>query len=166
MADENDDAPEADSGIEQLEQAMEQLQELLAAAQDSLDELESAAQEQPDDEWLDEAEAGIEEIEGGLEQLAQARDAWGEKLTQVAESIGTEIGELQGAVAECAEHANTASSAAATSLEDLRELRGNRFEALKGDRTGQFSIRINDQFRICFRWDGNNAYEVEIADYH
>ncbi len=55
---------------------------------------------------------------------------------------------------------------AATSLEDLRELRGNRFEALKGDRKGQFSIRINDQFRVCFEWRNNNAYNVEIVDYH
>ena len=55
---------------------------------------------------------------------------------------------------------------AATSLNDLLELRGNRFEALKGDRSGQFSIRINDQYRICFEWHSNNAYEVEITDYH
>lgn len=53
---------------------------------------------------------------------------------------------------------------AATSLNDLQELRGNRFEALKGDRKGQFSIRINDQYRICFEWRGNNAYNVEIVD--
>lgn len=55
---------------------------------------------------------------------------------------------------------------AATSLNDLQELRGNRFEALKGNRKGQFSIRINDQNRICFEWRGNNAYNVEIVDYH
>ncbi|HEX8564146.1 MAG TPA: type II toxin-antitoxin system RelE/ParE family toxin [Pyrinomonadaceae bacterium] len=55
---------------------------------------------------------------------------------------------------------------AATSLEDLRALRGNRFEALKGDRAGQFSIRINDQYRICFEWQDGNAYNVEIIDYH
>ncbi len=55
---------------------------------------------------------------------------------------------------------------AATSLNDLQELRGNRFEALKGNRKGQFSIRINDQYRICFEWRGNNAYNVEIVDYH
>lgn len=55
---------------------------------------------------------------------------------------------------------------AATSLNDLLELRGNRFEALKGDRAGQFSIRINDQYRICFEWKNNNAYNVEIVDYH
>lgn len=55
---------------------------------------------------------------------------------------------------------------AATSLQDLQELRGNRLEALKGDRAGQYSIRINDQYRICFRWDSQNAYDVEIIDYH
>ena len=54
---------------------------------------------------------------------------------------------------------------AATNLQDFQELRGNHFEALRGDRRGQFSIRINDQFRICFRWDGKNASEVEIVDY-
>jgi proteic killer suppression protein len=49
---------------------------------------------------------------------------------------------------------------------DLREPPGNRLEALKGDRAGQFSIRINDQYRVCFRWENDNAYEVEIVDYH
>jgi addiction module HigA family antidote len=55
---------------------------------------------------------------------------------------------------------------AATSLQDLQELRGNRFEALKGDRAGQYSIRINDQYRICFRWEDNQVDDVEIVDYH
>ena len=55
---------------------------------------------------------------------------------------------------------------AATSIEDLRGLRGNRLETLQGDREGQYSIRINDQYRICFRWLQENAYEVEIIDYH
>ena len=55
---------------------------------------------------------------------------------------------------------------AATSLEDLRELRGNRLEILYGDRVGQYSIRINDQYRICFQWVEENAYDVEIIDYH
>ena len=55
---------------------------------------------------------------------------------------------------------------AATSLEDLRELRGNRLEILQGDRQGQYSIRINDQYRICFRWLQENAYDIEIIDYH
>ncbi len=51
-------------------------------------------------------------------------------------------------------------------LDDLRSPPGNRLEALKDDRAGQFSIRINDQWRICFVWRDNNAYDVEIADYH
>ena len=55
---------------------------------------------------------------------------------------------------------------AATNLQDFRELKGNRIEPLKGDRKDQFSIRINDQFRICFKWDGKDAVDVEIVDYH
>lgn len=54
-------------------------------------------------------------------------------------------------------------------VSDLRELAvppGNRLERLKGNRSGQHSIRINDQYRICFRWEGNYADEVEITDYH
>ena len=43
---------------------------------------------------------------------------------------------------------------------------GNRLEGLRGGRAGQHSIRINEQYRICFRWEGGNAYEVEIVDYH
>ena len=54
---------------------------------------------------------------------------------------------------------------AATSLRDL-ELPGLRLEALKGDRKGQHSIRINDQFRICFEWRDEDAHNVEIVDYH
>ncbi len=57
---------------------------------------------------------------------------------------------------------------AATSVNDLSALPGNRFEALKGDRKGQWSIRINDQWRICFEWpDGaKGPSNVEIVDYH
>jgi proteic killer suppression protein len=51
-------------------------------------------------------------------------------------------------------------------LNDLRLPHGNRLEALHGDRKGQYSIRINDQLRICFRWSEGDAYEVEIVDYH
>ncbi len=51
-------------------------------------------------------------------------------------------------------------------LQDLKVPPGNQLEALKGDRKGQHSIRVNDQWRICFRWDAGNAYEVEIVDYH
>jgi len=55
---------------------------------------------------------------------------------------------------------------AATSLADLKVPPANRLEKLAGDRLGQHSIRINDQFRICFRWIGNDAHDVEIVDYH
>ena len=55
---------------------------------------------------------------------------------------------------------------AAESLGDLRVPPGNRLEKLSGERAGQHSIRINDQWRICFRWREANAYEVEITDYH
>ena len=55
---------------------------------------------------------------------------------------------------------------AATSLDDLRALRGNRLEALRGSRRGQFSIRINDQYRICFHWKAKGPTDVEITDYH
>jgi proteic killer suppression protein len=51
-------------------------------------------------------------------------------------------------------------------LDDLRAPPGNRLEALKGDRAGQHSIRINDQWRVCFRWQGEDAFDVEIVDYH
>jgi proteic killer suppression protein len=54
----------------------------------------------------------------------------------------------------------------ASAVEDLREPPGNRLEKLRGDREGQWSIRVNDQYRICFRWDGKDAWEVEIVDYH
>ena len=51
-------------------------------------------------------------------------------------------------------------------LEDLRVPPGNRLEALKGDRKGQHSMRINDQWRICFRWKDGDVFDVEIVDYH
>jgi toxin HigB-1 len=51
-------------------------------------------------------------------------------------------------------------------IEDLKIPLGNRLEKLKGNREGQYSIRINDQWRICFNWIDSNAYEVEIVDYH
>jgi len=53
--------------------------------------------------------------------------------------------------------------------EDIRDLRSppaNRLETLKGDRAGQYSVRINDQYRVCFRWKGGHAFDVEITDYH
>lgn len=55
---------------------------------------------------------------------------------------------------------------AATTVEDLRTPPGNRLEKLKADRAGQHSIRINQRWRICFRWRGGHAYDVEIIDYH
>lgn len=55
---------------------------------------------------------------------------------------------------------------AATALDTLRVPPGNRLEALRGDRAGQHSIRVNDQWRICFRWQGKDAAEVELVDYH
>jgi proteic killer suppression protein len=56
--------------------------------------------------------------------------------------------------------------AAATRLEDLRSPPGNYLEALTGGRTGQHSIRVNDQWRLCFIWRTGDAYDVEIVDYH
>jgi proteic killer suppression protein len=54
----------------------------------------------------------------------------------------------------------------ASTVEELYEPPGNRLERLAGDREGQWSLRINDQYRICFRWRDSDAYEVEIVDYH
>jgi toxin HigB-1 len=56
--------------------------------------------------------------------------------------------------------------AAAININDLRQPPGNRLEKLSGDREGQYSIRVNDQWRICFVWDSGNAYRVEMTDYH
>ena len=55
---------------------------------------------------------------------------------------------------------------ASTTLDDLKIPPANRLEALRGDRKGQHSIRVNNQWRICFRWKDGNAYDVEIVDYH
>ena len=55
---------------------------------------------------------------------------------------------------------------AARQLDDLRVPPGNRLEALHGDRRGQYSVRVNDQWRICFEWRDNAAWEVELVDYH
>ena len=55
---------------------------------------------------------------------------------------------------------------AAILLDDLRAPPGNRLEALRGDRHGQYSVRINDQWRICFEWRAGDAWDVEIVDYH
>lgn len=56
--------------------------------------------------------------------------------------------------------------AVSSRLEDLRIPPGNRLELLRGNRAGQYSIRINDQWRVCFVWTGDGAYDVEIIDYH
>ena len=55
---------------------------------------------------------------------------------------------------------------ASLTLEDLRNPPGNHLEALRADRVGQWSIRVNDQWRICFRWSEGEAHDVEIVDYH
>jgi toxin HigB-1 len=55
---------------------------------------------------------------------------------------------------------------AAEEIRDLASPPANRLETLEGDRAGQYSIRINDQYRVCFRWKGGHAFEVEITDYH
>jgi proteic killer suppression protein len=55
---------------------------------------------------------------------------------------------------------------AATTLSELGRVPGNRLETLSGGRLGQYSIRINDQWRICFRWSNGDAYDLEIVDYH
>jgi toxin HigB-1 len=55
---------------------------------------------------------------------------------------------------------------AATDVLDLRSPPGNRLERLRGDREGQYSIRVNKQYRVCFVWRGGDAYQVEIVDYH
>lgn len=54
----------------------------------------------------------------------------------------------------------------AQDLRDIKALPGNYYEVLQGDRKGQSGIRINDQYRVCFRWYQNDAYDVEIVDYH
>ena len=55
---------------------------------------------------------------------------------------------------------------AAVGLEDLRVPPGNRLERLRGDRAGQHSIRVNDRWRICFRWRNSDAYDIQIVDHH
>ena len=55
---------------------------------------------------------------------------------------------------------------AAVTLEDLKIPPANRLEALRGERKGQYSIRVNDQWRICFEWQNGNAFNIEIVDYH
>ena len=54
----------------------------------------------------------------------------------------------------------------ARALQDLAAPPNNRLEKLRGDRAGQYSIRVNDQYRVCFRWEGVDAFDVELTDYH
>jgi toxin HigB-1 len=54
----------------------------------------------------------------------------------------------------------------ARTLDDLRESPGNRLEKLRSDRAGQYSVRVDDQFRVCFEWRDDNAYAVQIVEYH
>ena len=54
----------------------------------------------------------------------------------------------------------------AHTLNDLMALPGNRLEKLRSERAGQYSVRVNDQYRICFRWEGSDALDVELTDYH
>ncbi|MCB1553729.1 MAG: type II toxin-antitoxin system RelE/ParE family toxin [Xanthomonadales bacterium] len=84
-----------------------------------------------------------------------------------AESIwgGTPSRKLPGSIQQVARRKLRMLNAAAV-LEDLRIPPANRLEALKGDRKGQHSIRINDQWRICFQWKNGDAHDVEIVDYH
>jgi proteic killer suppression protein len=77
---------------------------------------------------------------------------------------GLGVREFRG-FAEQAERRLAVLDSAAT-LQDLVNLRSNRFEALSGDRKNQFSIRINRQWRICFRWKADGPFDVEIVDYH
>lgn len=79
--------------------------------------------------------------------------------------LGRKPPELRPSIPKTALRKLTQLEAAAT-LDELRFPPGNHLEALKGDRAGQHSIRVNDQFRLCFRWIGQNAHDVEITDYH
>ncbi len=82
------------------------------------------------------------------------------------EALHRNLGSRRFSGIERAARARLLRLAAATSLQDLAAVRGNRLEALHGGRLGEHSIRINDQWRICFVWREGNAHEVEITDYH
>lgn len=90
--------------------------------------------------------------------------SFADKLT-VAIFEGYEVRKLPKTIQATARRKLKLIDAAAT-LESLRVPPGNRLEPLKGNRAGQWSIRINDQWRICFKWDGGHAFDVEIVDYH
>jgi proteic killer suppression protein len=78
---------------------------------------------------------------------------------------GQRVRAFSGSLAERAQN-NLKLVYAASKLQDLAVPPGNRLEALKGDRRGQWNIRINDQWRVCFVWDGSKTVEIEIVDYH
>lgn len=78
--------------------------------------------------------------------------------------LGRRVRRFEGVVAQAERRLQTLDSA--TCLEDLAGLPSNRLEELGGDRKGQFSIRINRQWRVCFKWRDDGPYEVEIVDYH
>ena len=77
---------------------------------------------------------------------------------------GQRIQKFQGVADQAARRLTVLDNA--ESLQDLKVLRSNRFESLSGDRAGQYSIRINRQWRICFSWEENGPHSVEIVDYH
>ncbi|MCY4579672.1 MAG: type II toxin-antitoxin system RelE/ParE family toxin [Chloroflexi bacterium] len=77
---------------------------------------------------------------------------------------GRPVGRFQGFAAQATRRLTVLDNA--ESLQDLAGLPSNRLESLSGTRSGQYSIRINRQWRICFRWGANGPYDVEIVDYH
>ena len=91
--------------------------------------------------------------------------SFGDKATESLFHEGTPKGRLPSQITSVALRKLDMLNAA-TQLGDLRSPPGNRLEAMKGDYAGKYSIRINDQWRIVFRWDGGDAYEVRIVDYH
>ena len=86
----------------------------------------------------------------------------GRKTQQFFEGLG--VREFRGFSDQAVRRLTVLNSA--ETLQDLASLRSNRFEALSGDRKGQYSIRINRQWRICFRWKEDGPFDVEIVDYH
>ena len=77
---------------------------------------------------------------------------------------GSRVSAFQGFAEQATRRLTVLDSAEA--LQDMTELRSNRLEMLAGDRAGQYSIRVNQQWRICFRWEDDGSHDVEIVDYH
>jgi proteic killer suppression protein len=90
--------------------------------------------------------------------------SFADKVT-AAVFLGVEVRQLSRPLQQAARR-KLAMLDAAARLDALRVPPGNRLEALRGDRKGQYSIRVDRQWRICFRWDAGHAWNVEIADYH